>query len=232
MKTAILIIGNVRTWKTCKDNFKESFGHLDPDVFVSTYDLQYGYHPAVQSSIGDSSDNILSTDEIRNLFSDINVVDLTIENSKNANNHYNEVEYALHPNFRNHPHTYLQYRKLRLATLAMEKAEQEKSIVYDTVIKIRADICHFKFDCNVQDNQAIVSYGNVYPNDVIFATKRDSFVKLTKFFMSEFYKPLYEESHLKPPHNLLLCGFNYCGLEVRQENLMQYVVRKTGNQYY
>jgi hypothetical protein len=46
MKTAIILVGNVRTWEECKENFITTFGG-DVDIFVSTYNKQYAYHPCV-----------------------------------------------------------------------------------------------------------------------------------------------------------------------------------------
>jgi len=76
MKTAIIIIGHIRTWIECKDNFIESFGHLNPDVYVSTYDLQYNYHPAQQHWMANALDNHLTYEEINNLFNNINLIKL------------------------------------------------------------------------------------------------------------------------------------------------------------
>jgi len=68
MKTAVLLVGNVRTWEKCKDNFVEVFGKYNPDIFLATYDTRYGYHPAVRNRIGYYDDEILSRKEIADMF--------------------------------------------------------------------------------------------------------------------------------------------------------------------
>lgn len=232
MKVAILLIGNVRTWDQLKDNFTEAFYHLDPDVFVSTYDIQYGYHPAVQQHIQDSDDNYLSVEEIEDKFKDVNAVVVNVEKIERARDYFQEQTSRMHQSFVSHPHSFLQYRKIRLATTLMEEYEKIKNIKYDFVIKARCDISHNKVDLDIESKQIILSSGNLYPNDVFFATNRDDFVTMSKFFMSEFYKPIYTDSHERPPHNLLMNAINYCGLEPIVRPIMQHVVRKNQLQYY
>lgn len=232
MKVAILLIGNVRTWDQLKENFTDSFKHLDPDIFVSTYDIRYGYHPAVQQHIQDSDDVILTEDEIVSMFKGVNAVTVNVEPIEKARLLFENEIPKMHPNFVSHPHSYLQYRKIRLATTLMEEYEKANNFKYDFVIKARCDINHSKVDLDVGEKQILLSSGNLYPNDVFFSTNRDSFVTMSKFFMSEFYKPIYPDSHERPPHNLLMNGINYCGLEPIVRPIMQHVVRKNQIQYY
>ena len=232
MRTAILIIGHVRTWIDCVDNFKESFRHLNPDVFVSTYDLQYNYHPAQMGWMGNSSDSYLSYDETISLFKNINLVELDFENIQNVLNEYESVKPTLNLNFQNEKNTYLQYRKIKRAVDILKKVEEKNFYKYDNIIKIRADIHHNKFEYEIDKNSVIISDGNVFPNDVIFATNRNKFIEVSEFFISEFYNPIYTDSHLKAPHNLLLKGFQHVGVEIIQKNLMRYVLRKEGKHYY
>lgn len=232
MKVAIIIIGHIRTWTECEPNFIDSFGHLNPDVFISTYDLQYNYHPAQQRWMGGTSDNYLSFDEIQNFVSNINVVELDVELINKTINDYEQIRYKLHHNFQNDSHTYFQYRKINRMVESMKRQENKNKCKYDVVIKMRFDIHHNKFNYKIDDGIVIISSGNVFPNDVIFATTRNNFVKISNFCNSELYKPIFNDSHLKPPHTLLLRGFDYCNLEIKERDLMKYVVRKTGNQYY
>jgi len=232
MKTAIIFIGHIRTWTECEDNFIESFGHLNSDVFISTYDLQYNYHPAQRHWMRGTPDNYLSFVEIQNLVSNINVVNLDVESISEITNIYEQMRYKLHPNFQDDSHTYFQYRKLNRAIESIKKEEIKNQCNYDNIIKIRFDIHHNKFNYNIDDKTCIVSTGNVFPNDVIVAATRDNFIKISHFCNSEFFNPIYNDSHLKPPHNLLLRAFDYCNLDVQENDLMKYVVRKTGKQYY
>jgi hypothetical protein len=114
----------------------------------------------------------------------------------------------------------------------VKKNEELTKYKFDNIIKIRFDILHNKFTYDIGENHVIISSGNVFPNDVIIATKRDTFMGLSDFFMKEFYNPIYNDSHLKAPHNLLLKGFEHLNLEIDQKDIMDCVVRKAGKQYY
>lgn len=232
MRTAILIVGHIRTWEHCKDNFIASFGHLYPDVFVSTYDLQYNYHPAQQHWMQSSKDTYLTRDQINSFFEGINLISLDVEELASVMESYVTEVNQLNKNFKEETHTYLQYRKLQRCLSMMLDQEQTNGFEYDAVIKIRADILHNKFDYTVNDTEVIISSGNVFPNDVIIATTRTKFLKIVDFLQKEFYNPVCDGSHLKAPHNLLLCSFMYSNLDIAQANLMDCVVRKTGKQYY
>jgi len=232
MRTAILIIGHVRTWSECRDNFIDAFRHLNPDVFVSTYDLKFNYHPAQQGWMAGQSDSYMSDGEIISLFSGINLIGLDVEDIRKVVNEYEFIKSDLNPNFQTEMNTYLQYKKIKRAIEMLKMVEEQNGYKYDTIIKIRSDIHHNKFEYQIDDKHVIISDGNVFPNDVIFAMSRDNFIKVSDFFVSEFYNPIYSDSHLKAPHNLLLRGFEYIGVDVLEKNLMKYVVRKTGKQYY
>ena len=232
MKVAILLIGNIRTWDQLKDNFAEAFRHLDPDVFVSTYDIRYGYHPAVQQHIQDTEDTFLTEEQIVDMFKTVNAVVVNVEKIDRARELFETEIAKMHPDFVSHPHSYLQYRKIRLATTLMEEYEKTNHIKYDYVIKARCDINHSKVELDIKSKQILLSSGNLYPNDVFFATNRDDFVTMSKFFMSEFYKPIYPDSHERPPHNLLLNAIKYCELDPIVRPIMQHVVRKNQIQYY
>jgi hypothetical protein len=232
MRTAILIIGHIRTWTDCIDNFKESFEHLNPDIFVSTYDLQYNYHPTQNGWMGGASDSHLTYDEIISLFKNINLVQLDLENIQDVLNQYELIKPKLNSNFQNEVNTYLQYRKIQRAVDILKKVEDKNSYKYDNIIKIRTDVHHNKFEYEICENSVLISDGNVFPNDVIFAMKRDKFLDISEFFISECYNPIYTDSHLKSPHNLLLRGFEHVGVEIQQKNLMDCVIRKTGKHYY
>lgn len=232
MKTAILIIGHIRTWEYCKDNFLESFAHLTPDIFVSTYDLKYNYHPAQQGWMNGAIDTYLEYEEIRELFKDLNIIKIDYERIQDVNSEYEIINDQIHNNFKNDISTYLQYRKLTRAVNILKKYETEFQFKYDSIIKLRTDIHYNRFEYDINNTSIIISNGNVYPNDVIFATERDKFISISEFCNNEFYNPIYTDSHLRPPHNLLLRACEYNNLNIQQQSLMQYVVRKTGKHYY
>jgi len=232
MKTAILVIGHIRTWLECKDNFIDSFQHLNPDVFVSTYDLQYNYHPAQQHWMAGEEDKYLSDEEIRGLFNHINLIGLDIESVQAVIDDHERIKSTMHINFRNEAHTYFQCRKISRGTDLITNAEVSNNRLYDSVIKIRADINHNGFNYTITEQNVIISDGNVFPNDVIIAASRNNFIKISDFLQSEFYNPIYVDSHLMAPHNLFLRAFEHFGLTIEQKYLMNYVMRRTGKHYY
>lgn len=233
MRIAILIVGHIRTWEKCKENFIEAFGHLNSDVFLTTYDLQYNYHPAQKLNwmVG-QRDVFLEEEEIVNLFKDINLIDVDYEKVEDAKKDYNVVYDFLHPNFKGEEHTVLQSRKIIRGFDIIKKYEQKNNFTYDVIIKIRSDIHHNKFEYDISNKNIIISDKNVYPNDVLFACKRNNFEKITQFLINEFFNPRYEDSHLQAPHNLFLRAFEFSNLEIEQKDLMKYVVRISGNQVY
>jgi hypothetical protein len=227
MKTAILLIGNIRTWDQCKENFRSVFSNLDYDIFLSTYDLRYGYHPAVQNSIHDSSDCFLSNDEILDLFKDFNLKNYVIESISDVRAHYDNVLHnQLHPNFKNHPHSVLQYRKLLQAYELLEKYEKDNQIKYDYVIKTRCDLILNKFEIDDSESIAIISNGNVFPNDLIFGMHRNKFTNFCNFISNEFYKPICSDSHHEPPHRLLFNGLKHSELTISEKKIVNHVLRK------
>lgn len=233
MKYAIIITGNIRTWELCKPNFIESFSHLNPDVFVSTYDLQYGYHPAQQQWMQGTPDNYLTDDEINDMMSEINPIHIIVESyASNKLFYNNNIKPVLHQNFKDDLHTYLQYSKLNTILSSIKYQEELNGFKYDYIIKLRPDINHNKFLYDINNDTVILSNGNVYPNDVIIATNRDNFINIISFMLDEFYSPTYDDSHIELPHRLLLNAINHFNLTIETQPLMNYVVRKTGNQYY
>jgi hypothetical protein len=232
MKTALLFIGNIRTWEKSREFFNSSFSHLNPDIFVSTYDLQYGYHPYIKKKINDENDVILSKDNIDKLFEGYNVREIEIENSIVCSNIFQQEIPKMNVNFREHPHCYLQYRKLKKAVDLMKNFEEKNNHKYDFVCKVRCDIVHEKIDMNLSENDVLISSGNLFPNDVFFASKRNNFISMIDFIMNEFYDMTYLDSHERPPHNLLLNATKYNKLNFVIKPIMKYVIRKNQIQYY
>lgn len=234
MKAAILIVGNLRTWDTCKGNFKDIFNHLNADVFVSTYDIQYNYHPAQMHWMNRQPDVNLSEFEIISKFSDINVKSFNIENYNDVTTLFrNEVVPKISDRFINDLHSYLQYRKIKKAFDIMVEYELNNNIEYDLIVKIRSDIHHNSINFEeYTNNSIIISDGNVYPNDVFFACSRNNFESIINFILNEFFNPIYDDSHIQLPHKLLLNAINHFNMDIKLQPIMSHVVRKTGNQFY
>jgi type IV secretory pathway component VirB8 len=70
-KIAIILVGHLRSWKSCKEQFMKYFNKYDPDIYALTYD-----------TINYNSEEILSEEEIKESLKDINIVKLTIKKQK------------------------------------------------------------------------------------------------------------------------------------------------------
>ena len=232
MKVAILLVGNIRTWHKCKFNFLDTFKDLDYDVYLSTYDMQYGYHPAVKSSLNINDDFLLKNEEILSLFNDINLKKINIENIDSITVHINEENNKFHDSMRNIHSCYGQYRKLKDCLDMMKHYEKQHNFKYDFVIKTRCDTPYNKFNFNFQKNEVVITSRNCYPNDWIFIIDRDNMIKLSDFIINEFYRPVYTNSNDTPPHGLLLNGFNHLKLKIVQKDINTHVVRANVDQYY
>lgn len=79
MKIAVLIAGHIRSWDFCKSNFLENLYNSDHqiDVFIDTYNeifrSDYHLHKEYEMNI------IKNSDQIKEMFSGINVIDFGIE---------------------------------------------------------------------------------------------------------------------------------------------------------
>lgn len=223
MKTAILLIGNVRTWQICKDNFREIFSGLKPDIFVSTYNLQYNHHPVIKSRIGDHTDFVLEDKHIKKMFNGFNVKEIDVEDGEKPFDMSNVDE-----NFKNLETCFGQYKRLKRA-MEMVSSTSEK---YDCVIKTRCDLIHNNIEFVDLSKTIIIDSGNVFPNDCVFATNQESMNRMSEFMMNEFYNPKYEDSHLNPPHGLLHNAIKEEKLEINTQKIMNCVIRKDGRKYF
>jgi hypothetical protein len=231
MKKALLLVGNVRTWEHCRENFKKTFG--DIDIFISTYDLKYGYHPAVKNNISDYGDEIVHREQIEEWFSDLNVKSMFYEIHNEVDALVNAENNRLHPNLQNIHSSYAQYRKLKTATDMVKKYEEENNIRYDILIRSRFDLMYNSVDFPVGVNELICNDDPSNPNseflsDHFFMCSRDNMIKISEFIYSEFYNPIYEDSHISPPHGLLKNSIKFANLKKTPRRVLQYLLRKNG----
>jgi hypothetical protein len=232
MKTAVLLVGNIRTWEKCKDNFIETIGKYDPDIFLSTYDVRYGYHPAVRNRIGYYDDEVLSRKEIADMFTGLKLRVVDYERLADAND---RIYYALekvHKMFGECYSYYAQYRKMKAAVDIMQKHEYEIGERYGRVIRTRCDLMHNGINFDDVENKILIDSSNVFPNDCFFMTNRNAAVKIAEFMMEEFFDPKYEDSAERPPHQMFLNAIKHNNLDVDVQKVMQCVVRQNQIQYY
>ena len=226
MKTAIILNGNVRTWTACKDNFNQTFGDLNPDIFVSTYDMQYGYHPEVRRRFNDYVDYRLDQEDIMELFSDINLKAISIEKLADVENIVNQENGKLHPSLQNMGNCYGQYRKFKIGTDMIQHHENQHNFVYDTIIKTRCDLIYNPIDFIVPDDCVLIDSGNVFPNDCFIMSSRNNVMNISNFIMNEFYNPVFGDSNSNPPHGLLLNAVKHGNMNFKLDRIMNHVLRK------
>jgi hypothetical protein len=85
MKTAIIITGNLRTWMNNKESFIKTFNPLNPDIFISTYNLLNGFHPNVASQHNAWEDYVVDKQMVVDSFSGLNVLDILVEDYRDVN---------------------------------------------------------------------------------------------------------------------------------------------------
>lgn len=223
MKTAIILVGNVRTWNYCKDNFNQIFSKLNPDIFLSTYDLQYNYHPAIKNKIGDYTDILLTEEFIKKMFEGFNVKDFDIEDGQKI------IDMTqVNSSFKEYATCYGQYSRFQKSIQMIEKS----NIEYDCVIKTRCDLIHNDFHFVDLKRNIIIDSGNIFPNDCVLITNQNSMKNISNFIMKEFLNPKYSDSHLNPPHGILHNAIKEESLLISSQKIMNCVIRKDGKKYY
>lgn len=221
MRTAVILIGNVRTWDVCKQNFLETFGPLSPDIYVITYNKRYNYHPHIQNVIGDWEDYAMTNDEVVDMFRDINPRMVAVDSKYDI-----VAPDDVADKFKSHPSTCYQFIKMYQALSYACEQERINNFKYDTIIKTRCDIIYNPIDLTNVKDHVIVDSGNVFPNDCVIAASRDNMIRVVNFGIEEIHNPIYQESDQQPPHGLLHCAIKHSELPIETQKIMRHVVRK------
>jgi hypothetical protein len=225
-KIAILLLGNIRTWESCKESFQQTFGMLNADVFVDTYDLRYGYHPYINGRF-EGDDELLTPDQIKIMFEGINVVNFNIDSAEERHAYYNSTVNTLHPNFQNMENCFAQSVKLVNAFIPVMHTEYVDGKEYDIIIKTRCDMVYNPVNFSQILNKVIIDSGNVYPNDCIIMSDRDTMFNIAKMMHAEYFIPeLGSDTHEVPPHRLLQRAVEKLELEFDAQKIMDYVMRR------
>ena len=240
MKTAIIIAGHVRTWEKTKESFIKTFSTLSPDVFVTTYNKQYGYHPLynnghyIKGVTGYNDDNILDDKSITNLFKNVGEKTYVgITDSNIMDSYITQQVMEIHPNMRNMESRLAQFYKIQYAVNSIIDVETQNDFKYDCIIKTRCDLLYEEdLEFSVGSNQILIDNCNVFPNDCFIMANRDDFIKISNFMVDEFYNFSNPTSSEKPPHTLLLNAFNSIGVEIISKKIMKSVMRINGEQKY
>ena len=234
-KTAILLTGNLRTWDLCKENFIKTFGET-VDIFVCVSDIKYDYAPYIQETYTGYEDSYLTEEDILNSFAGLNIKKILIERKEEELLYIkNEV-----PKFKldvsgefNPPQKFGSILKVKKGLSLIKEYEKENDFKYDIIIKSRFDIIHEQAVLDVNENEILIDTGNVFPNDLFLMSNRDSMFDIFNFMYKEFYEPVYENSHLQPPHGLLHNAILHNNIKITQKPIIKYVQRKNhGPQYY
>lgn len=235
MKTAVILNGNIRTISQTKSNIISTFEHLNPDYFISTYYNQYGYHPCIQNMLNYYDDPILTKDEVIQNFNEFNNPSFIIEDNNDLNIWYNEESKKFNVFMKDHPSSYLQYRKVLAAFNLIKMVEKQYNMYFDLIIKTRCDIVHNGIQdidfTNIKD-KFVISTGNVYPNDCILISERNNMENVIEFMITEFYNYTNFNSNINPPHGLLECAIQKYNLKIKEYPIMNHVIRANRVQYY
>lgn len=232
MKYAIIFNGNFRTWPACRDSFVNSFNDIDYDLFLTTYNKKYGYHPYVKGMLDYHDDESVAKEEILQAFDGLNVKGVLYEDMSSIEKYINTENEKFAPEMKNIHSCFGQYRKIQECVELIKKYEESSSLKYDRIIKTRFDLLYVPFNKQVLSTEVAITTGNCYPNDHIYILERDQFERSNTFIMNEFYKPLYNNSHTTPPHTLLLNSFLHFNLSIKTMKMTNGVVRVNQIQNY
>jgi hydroxymethylpyrimidine pyrophosphatase-like HAD family hydrolase len=230
MKTAILVYGNIRTAKQCIPSLLETFEFLDPQYYVSTYNQQWVYHPAIQNRHRFYAENMLDEELITDIVKPLDPIRTIVSSTTDWNLFYKRELDNLDPNMKNIESCYIQYVNLRLSLLNLEYFLNN----YDIVIKTRFDLIYNRFDLDNIDltNTLVVDNKNVYPNDCILISTKKNIFKLSEFVFNEFYKVTNPKSTQQAPHGLIEAASENLDIQIKTKDIMKYVLRATGPEYY
>jgi len=226
---AIILSGNIRTWELCKDSFINTFNGLNPDIFVSTYDRKYEYHPYIKSQLPPFDEVILSNDDIISFLSELNVVYTEIENSAIIDRMVEIRSLSFNENMTNIDSCYKQFRKIQNCTKKIIKYENENDFKYDYIIKARFDTPFNNTDVFPSDDtKVLINNVAVQPSDWFISSKRDNFINVIDFMMNEFYEFKYHNSNDRPPHQLFQNAINHNNLTFEHRYICSNIIRQYG----
>ena len=232
MKVAILLTGNLRTWDQCKQQFIDTFG--DADVFLSTYNMRYGYHPVLRGRFNDYSDEIISNDHILDQFKDVNLKSYIIEDYLEVERFIEEELKNVHPSMNSHPASFGQYRKMKQCVDLLLMEECRVNEKYDLIIRTRCDMMYGQdIHTELKENEILHHIpsipGEDWIPDQVLVSHRDNMINISNFMFDEFYNPIYTDSLLHPPHILLRNAIKHLNLVRIEKDIFKGMLRKNGN---
>lgn len=234
-RTAVLLVGQLRTWDECKENFINTFGD-SVDIFICVSNIKYNYAPWIKDNFTGHDDCDLTESDIMNSFDGLNLKKLIIQDIKEEaayiTDEQSKFKMDVNSGFDSFG-TYGNIFKTKKVLSALEDYENENGFKYDVIIKTRFDIVYHEIDFSLNDTSILINSGNVFPDDCFLMTNRKSMFDLIHFMHDEFYEPKYNNSHVSPPHGLLFNAIQNNNLSIEPKRLINYVIRKNyGPQYY
>lgn len=204
MRIALILSGNIRTWDKCKNSYIGLLEKYKPDVYISTYDKRYDYHPYIKSTLKEYKDYTLSQIDIENHFKDIEVINMEIEKTTDIDYLVNKEMLLFHSDMRHINSCFKQFRKIQNCINNIIKYENENNFKYDYIIKMRFDTIINNIDIlPSNDNSIVINDYGILPNDWTITSNRNNFIKIIKSMIDEFYIMKYSNSGDSPPHQLL-----------------------------
>lgn len=225
-RTALLLTGNLRTWESCKESFNKTFDNVD--IFICVSNIQYDYPPYIQENFtGADEYNLLRTD-IENAFVNLNLKKLIIQDKQEEVSFIQKevAKFKMDVSGINVFATFANIFKIKKGLSLIEEYENENGFKYDSVIKTRFDAIYNPISLVPSNETILLDSGNCFPNDHFLMTNRNSMFKLIHFMHDEFYAPKYENSHIQPPHGLLLNGLREINLNIEKYPIINCILRK------
>lgn len=226
MKIALLLCGNIRTWEQTKESFDKFFKDVNYDLFVSTYDKLYEYHPYWANQHPELKEIVLDEEYIKNLF--INKSKNIIITKSFENDLFIEQERKkMNIQMKDYFHGFSQYNNIKKGLELVEKYENEGNFKYDFIIKTRFDLLYndtLKF--NLNNDTIFIDSKNVFPNDWFFIIERKNVNKFIDFMINEYYQYNYISSKEKPPHGVFENSCKHNNLKISTNNYVLKVLRK------
>lgn len=220
------MVGNIRTWELCRENFVDVLGRLGPEVFITTYNRQYAYHPYVQQSLNFHQDVDLDAPSIRSMFSELDVQQIMINDIDSYVNTW--VKPLISSRFPEDAFlTLAQYFKLHDGMKMILEQERLNGYQYDCIMKTRFDVTYNEFDPTRLKEEVYVDGSDacVFPCDWTFIASRKNALAIDQFIYQEMLDMKHESSLVDLPHKLFLNGIKASGAELRAVPLISGIVR-------
>lgn len=230
MRVAVLLVGNIRTMKSCVASLKYFLSNLDADIFVSTYDLKYGYHPCVRQSTGLISDENLTVEEVNEVLEPLFPCTVVVDDHQR---YFERKVLEIGKGFHSHEYgSLMQFFKIEDALSLILERELSHGFCYDALIKTRCDLTYVEkapLD-KLSDDGIVVDNGNVFPNDCVILGKRMPMERMIRN-MASICRTTNDRTDCvtqEIPHGILAYAAQREDLKISSINIMRGVVRCNG----